>query len=155
MLSVRRADLAEPREAAALVEIIDTYAREPGGQGAPISDHARAHLVAGLAARPHTFVLMAFDGDEPVGAAVCVETFSTFLGRPALNLHDLAVLPSHRGRGAGGLLLAEMEREARARGCCKLSLEVNDTNVGAQRLYERFGFGPWDRHTYFVTKRID
>jgi ribosomal protein S18 acetylase RimI-like enzyme len=89
-----------------------------------------------------------------VGAAVCFVGFSTFAGKPVVNLHDLAVLPSHRGRGIGSLLLAEVERHARERGACKVTLEVHDTNHGAKRLYEATGFGPWRGHTLFVTKRL-
>jgi ribosomal protein S18 acetylase RimI-like enzyme len=66
--------------------------------------------------------------------------FSTFEARPLVNVHDLAVLPEHRGRGVGRALLAGVEQRARARGCCKLTLEVLDTNETARRLYARFGF---------------
>jgi len=38
---IREADLRDPAESRALVEIIDCYAREPGGQSAPLSAHAR------------------------------------------------------------------------------------------------------------------
>ena len=89
-----------------------------------------------------------------VGAAVCVWGFSTFTGCPSLNVHDLAVLPDHRGRGVGLLLLEEIERRARARGSSKLTLEVHASNEGAIRLYRRFGFGRWDAPTLFVTKPL-
>ena len=89
-----------------------------------------------------------------VGAAVCVWGFSTFTGCPSLNVHDLAVLPEHRGCGVGRLLLEEVERRARARGSSKLTLEVHASNEGAMRLYRRFGFGPWDAPTLFVTKPL-
>ena len=69
-------------------------------------------------------------------------------------MHDLAVLPEHRGRGVGRRLLEEIERRARARGSSKLTLEVHATNEAAMRLYRRFGFGPWDAPTLFVTKPL-
>jgi len=71
---IRDADLLVAGESQALVEIIDCYAREPGGQG--------------------------------------------------------------------------------ARGSSKLTLEVHATNEAAMRLYRRFGFGPWDAPTLFVTKPL-
>lgn len=153
-LRIVEADLADPAHGEAVVEIIDSYARGPGGQGAPLSAFARENLVAGLAAYPSATVLLALMEDEPVGVAVCVWSFSTFAGRPSVNIHDLAVLPAYHGQGAGKALLAEIERRARARGCAKITLEVHDGNEGAKRLYEAVGFGPWDPVTLFVTKRL-
>jgi len=155
MTDVREADLSDPAQADALVRIIDAYARGPGGQDAPLSAEARAAMAPGLAAHPAAFALLAWEGEAIVGAAVCVWGFSTFAGRPSLNVHDLAVLPGHRGRGAGRALLEEVEHRARARGSAKLTLEVHDTNEGAKRLYRRFGFGGWESPTLFVTKPLD
>jgi ribosomal protein S18 acetylase RimI-like enzyme len=151
---IRDADLDDPRDADALFEILDAYARGPGGQNAPLGAEARAALVPGLRAYPQTFALLAYVDGRPVGAAVCFFGFSTFAGRPFLNVHDLAVLPAHRGRGLGRALLDEAERRARARDCCKLTLEVHDTNTGAKKLYREFGFAGWDSPTLFVTKRL-
>jgi ribosomal protein S18 acetylase RimI-like enzyme len=151
---IREADLLDARESLALVEIIDGYAREPGGQSAPLSDEARAALAPGLREHPAAFALLAWQGEVAVGAAVCVWGFSTFTGCPSLNVHDLAVQPEYRGRGIGRLLLEEVERRARARGSSKLTLEVHATNVDAMRLYRRFGFGPWDAPTLYVTKPL-
>jgi ribosomal protein S18 acetylase RimI-like enzyme len=151
---IREADLHDDGDVRALVEIIDGYAREPGGQSAPLSEAARAALAPGLRAHPAAFALLAWQGELAVGAAVCVWGFSTFTGCPSLNVHDLAVQPGHRGRGVGRRLLEEIERRARARGSSKLTLEVHATNEGAMRLYRRFGFGPWDAPTLFVTKPL-
>jgi len=153
-VSVKVADLTNPDQAGALVEIIDSYARGPGGQNAPLSAYARAHLVSGLAAHPGAVVLLAFADTQPVGTAVCISSFSTFAGKASVNIHDFAVLPSFRGRGIGRALLDEVESQARERGCCKITLEVHETNDGAKRLYRSAGFGPWDVATLFVTKSL-
>jgi len=151
---IREADLHDAGEARALVEIIDGYARGPGGQNAPLTEEARAALAPGLRAHPAAFALLAWQADVAVGAAVCVWGFSTFTGCPSLNVHDLAVRSEYRGRGVGLLLLEEIERRARAHGSSKLTLEVHATNERAMRLYRRFGFGPWDAPTLFVTKPL-
>lgn len=153
-VTIRPADLDRAGDADALYEILDAYAREPGGQNAPLAAGAREALVPGLRAHPQVFVLLACLDERPVGAAVCFFGFSTFAGRDFLNVHDLAVLPAQRGRGIGRALLDEAERRARARGCCKMTLEVHQTNTGAQRLYREFGFGGWETPTFFVTKRL-
>lgn len=148
------ADLQDLGHGAALVHIVDSYARGPGGQGAPLSAKARDNLVQGLAEHPAATVLLALQGDEPIGVAVCVWSFSTFAGQPSVNIHDLAVLPEHQGRGVGRSLLGDVERRARERGCAKITLEVHDSNEGAKRLYASFGFGSFDSPTLFVTKPI-
>ena len=153
-ITVREADLGDPSDGAALVEILDSYAGGPEGQNAPLSAEARAGLVEGLRAHPTALTLLACADEAIVGAAVCVWGYSTFAARPLLNVHDLAVLPAYRGQGVGRSLLAEAERCARARGCCKLTLEVHASNERAQRLYRGVGFGPWDEPTLFVSKPL-
>jgi ribosomal protein S18 acetylase RimI-like enzyme len=153
-VEIRTADLGDEKDGAALVAIIDSYARGPGGQNAPLPTEARRRLVSGLRDHPAAFALLALCEGEPVGVAVCVWGFSTFAGRPLLNIHDLAVLPERRGRGIGRRLLAEVDRRARERGACKVTLEVHDTNAGAKRLYASHGFGPWEPPTLFVTKPL-
>ena len=151
---IREADLADPGEGAALVEIIDSYARGPGGQNAPLPALARDEMVRGLVEHPSATVLLALADGRPVGTAVCVFGFSTFAGKPTINIHDLAVLPDFQGRGIGRALIAEVERLARERDCCRITLEVHDSNTGAKRLYEAAGFGSWDTPTLFVTKPL-
>lgn len=139
-LRVVRADYANTHHAQALVAMLDAYARDPAGGGTPLSEFARAHLVSALAARPQAFSVLAFDREQAVGLANCIEGFSTFACRPLINLHDLAVAPSHRGKGVGEHLLALVEQIARERNACKITLEVLSGNHSANKLYSRFGF---------------
>jgi ribosomal protein S18 acetylase RimI-like enzyme len=139
-LRVCRADYADPAHAAALVMLLDAYARDPAGGATPLSDFARANLVRELAARPQAFSVLAFAGDEPVGLINCIEGFSTFACRPLVNVHDVAVLPGYRGQRIGERMLVLVDELARQRGACKLTLEVLQGNRGAIRLYERVGF---------------
>jgi ribosomal protein S18 acetylase RimI-like enzyme len=144
-LSILQADYANPVHARALIDLLDAYARDPAGGGEPLSEFARVHLVQALAARPQAFSVLAFEGSggdagQPVGLVNCFEGFSTFACQPLVNVHDVVVLASHRGRRVGERLLAEVERIARLRGACKLTLEVLSGNASALRLYGRAGF---------------
>ncbi len=139
-MTVRRANFADPADAAAIVRLVDAYARDPRGGGEPLPQAVRERLVPGLAAHPTARVWLAFAGDEAVGVCVGFIGYSTFHARPLLNIHDLAVLPAQRGRGIGQALLAAAEAAARAEDCCKLTLEVLEDNLPARRLYERCGF---------------
>ena len=138
--SVCRADYADARDAAALVMLLDAYASDPAGGGEPLSAFAREHLVAELARRPQAYSVLAFDGDAAVGLVNCIEGFSTFKCRPLVNVHDVAVLASHRGRGIAEQMLAEAERIAQARGAVKMTLEVLSGNAPAVKLYRRIGY---------------
>ena len=99
MIEVARARYDNPAHAAALLDLMDAYARDPAGGGEPLSDFVRAKLIAELAARPFVFSVLAFDGDLPVGLVNAIEGFSTFACRPLVNVHDVVVASSHRGRG--------------------------------------------------------
>ncbi len=139
-LQIVRADYRDAAHARALIDLLDAYARDPAGGGQPLGDFAKTHLVQELAARPQAFSVLAFDGALPVGLVNCFEGFSTFACRPLVNVHDLVVLASHRGRRVGEQMLAEVEAIARERGACKLTLEVLRGNAPAIKLYERVGF---------------
>jgi ribosomal protein S18 acetylase RimI-like enzyme len=139
-LQVHQADYANPRDAAAIVLLLDAYASDPAGGGEGLSDFAKTHLVEALAARPQAYSVLAWDGDAPVGLVNCIEGFSTFKCRPLVNVHDVAVLSGYRGQRIAERMLFEAERVARARGACKLTLEVLTGNTPALRLYERLGF---------------
>ncbi len=147
-------DVHDEAQIERLFEILDAYARGPGGQNAPLGPEARESLGPLLRAHPMSFVLFGRLGGEIVGAAVCVWTLGTFSGRPGLNLHDFSVLSEAQGRGVGSALLEEMQRRAKVRDASKLTLEVVGTNAAAQRLYERFGFAHDDPPTFFMTKRL-
>lgn len=139
-LEILEADLEDPRQAVAVVAMIDAYSRDPMGAGAPLRDEVRDALIPALRAHEGTVVFLARKAREPIGVAVCFTGFSTFAARPLLNVHDLSVVAPHRGTGVGRRLLAAAEEFARERGYCKLTLEVLEHNTPAVLLYERFGF---------------
>lgn len=140
-LRVRRADLAESRDAAAVLDLLNAYSGDPMGDGRGLPPETREALLPALARFPGALVLLAWLGTRPVGLAVCFTGFSTFRARTILNVHDLAVLPDLRGLGIGSRLLEAVEREARERGCCKVTLEVREDNAPARGLYARRGYG--------------
>lgn len=142
-LAVEMADYADPLHAADLLLLLDAYARDPMGGGAPLTEEVRERLVPALADHPGAFSLIARIEGEAVGLANCFIGFSTFAARPLVNVHDMVVLPGHRGRGIGRALLAAVEAEARRRGACKVTLEVLSGNERARALYLAIGFGDY------------
>jgi ribosomal protein S18 acetylase RimI-like enzyme len=142
-LTVEPADYADPRDAAELVMLLDSYARDPMGGGAPLCQETRDAVVPGLSATPGAFSLIARLDGKPVGLANCFTGFSTFAAQPLVNVHDLAVLPGYRGRGIGRALLRGVEREAERRGASKVTLEVLSRNERAKSLYLALGYGEY------------
>ncbi len=136
------ADLSLPEHQSAVVTLTAAYALDPMGQGAPLSDAVLRRLVPGLQRHPTTVILLAYAGGRAIGLATCFVGYSTFEAQPLLNVHDFAVLPEFRGVGIGRRLLAAIEDKARALGCCKLTLEVQEKNVKARSTYEAAGFRP-------------
>ncbi|MCL4744892.1 MAG: GNAT family N-acetyltransferase [Burkholderiaceae bacterium] len=124
--------------------LVDEYAAGPTGRGYGLDANARARLAPVLAARSSYVGFLAFVHEQPAGLANCFEGVSTFRAEPLLNIHDIAVSPRFQRRGVGRALLAAVEREARARGCCKITLEVLEGNERAVRAYLAAGFEPWE-----------
>jgi ribosomal-protein-alanine N-acetyltransferase len=58
------------------------------------------------------------------------------------HITTLGVDPAFRRQGIGELMLLAILTEARARGVRRASLEVRESNEGAIRLYEKYGFRP-------------
>lgn len=143
-LQILRADYHNPVHGAALVQVLDAYARDPMGGNHPLSDFAKDNLVAALATRPQAYSVLAFDGALAIGLVTCIEGFSTFACQPLVNVHDVAVLSSHRGRGVAQKMLQLAELIAQERGACKLTLEVLQGNAPAMRLYRNMGFDNYE-----------
>jgi ribosomal protein S18 acetylase RimI-like enzyme len=142
-VTVIRADYADPAHAAAVVALLDAYARDAMGGGTPLSDAVRRALIPALAQQPNAFSLLAYIGDQPVGLANCFFGFSTFAAKPLINVHDVVVIESARGQGIGKALFAEIEHIAADAGACKVTLEVLSGNSPAKALYASLGYGDY------------
>jgi GNAT superfamily N-acetyltransferase len=116
------------------------YALDPMGNGGPLASDILERLIPGLKAHPTTLIFLAHDQRRAIGLATCFRGFSTFAALPIINISDLAVLHEYRGRGIARKLLDAVERKARALGCCKITLEVQENNKTARRIYALAGF---------------
>jgi len=149
-ISVRTVDYTNPREAAALVDLMDGYARDVAGGGKPLEAEVKQGLVQALRQRqPQAFSVMAWMEEEgqpsslnagvAVGLVNCFEGFSTFACKPLVNVHDVVVAPVWRGHRIAQRMLQKVETLARERCACKLTLEVLSGNRAAIQAYEREG----------------
>jgi len=154
-ISILLADLQNPEHQRAIIELLDMYCRDEFGDGGPLAPVARENLIPGLVKHGGARVFLALDDSKPLGVAICLIGFSSFRGKPLINIHDIAVSPDARGKGVGRRLLAAVEAEARKVGCCKVTLEVRSDNARAMGLYRSAGFKSSEPETYFWTQKVD
>jgi ribosomal protein S18 acetylase RimI-like enzyme len=139
-----RVDYHNPRHGADLVHLLNHYASATEGGNQPLPAEVMAKLPATLATIPHAFSVLCYVEDVAAGLVNCFEGFSTFTCKPLVNIHDVVVVERFRGQGIARLLLEAVEKIARERGCCKITLEVLEGNTAAQKAYLKFGFDGYE-----------
>jgi len=77
--------------------------------------------------------------NKKVGFAVFHQNFSTFLGKPGINLVDLYIEPKMRNKGFGNEMLSYLASLTIERKCGRLEWWVHDWNSEARRFYMRIG----------------
>lgn len=143
-LQVLRLDLQAPDHVAGLQTLLSEYALSPEGGGQALAAQALARLPEALASRSHYVGWLARADGRFIGLLNAFEGLSTFKARPLLNIHDIVVTATWRGRGVGRALIAQAQAHAQASGCCKLTLEVLEGNARAIGLYRAMGFDPYE-----------
>lgn len=98
---------------------------------------------------PKAFALIAEWNGEPCGFALYFFNFSTFVGKHGVYLEDLFVLESHRGKGIGKALLAQLARIAKENDCGRLEWSVLDWNAPSIAFYISLGAVPMDEWTVY------
>ena len=91
-------------------------------------------------------IILAWDGNEPVGFTQLYPSFSSVSMARTFVLNDLFVAPSHRRLGVGALLLQAAVAHGQALGAVRMSLTTNIANTNAQAVYEAQG---WQRDNAF------
>jgi GNAT superfamily N-acetyltransferase len=99
-----------------------------------------ARRVAKFTASDADRLVVAEDDGVVVGLASLHASLSLEYDEPAAKLSAIVVDEAQRGRGVGKALVAEMEAEARARGCCLLFLTTAERRADAHTFYTRLGF---------------
>jgi len=158
-VSIQQANLHQLDHQQAILGLTQAYAADAMGGGETLSAEILERLIRGLQETPSTLVFLAYIEKLPVGIATCFTGFSTFLAKPLINIHDLAVLPEYRGQGIGRKLLAAIETKGIELGCGKLTLEVQSENLTAQGIYKRAGFnngkcGELNGRVFFFVKYL-
>lgn len=145
-IEIIEVDYENPKHAKDIVFMMDVYASDIMGGGEKLSAHTKECLVSELANIGYAFSFLGYAGEDPVALANCFYGFSTFKSLPLVNVHDFVVLSAYRGQGVSQRLLQKIEKKAVENRCCKITLEVLEGNLVAQKAYTKFGFEAYELH---------
>jgi GNAT superfamily N-acetyltransferase len=151
--------IAEAHEAETVARLMGAF-RDDLGLAVP-SDEDMRDGVGRLLEDPHTeFLLGAPERGAPAGGVAQLR-FRYGLWRTGGDclLEDLFVDDAARGAGLGRALVQATLERARARGCRRAELDVNEANAAAVALYERFGFSaaanPYGARDLYMRVHLD
>lgn len=108
------------------------------GLGIGRSD-TREEIAKKLQRDPDLFLVVEDDAHPEQGRRIVGTVIGGFDGRRGLVYH-LAVAHAYRGRGIGTLLMEEVERRLRAKGCLRAYLLVKRGNEEAVEFYQQRGW---------------
>lgn len=138
-----------PAQQDALLELARSFHAEDGH---PLTERGEAAI--GMIANGHPLgrAWLIHEAGRLVGYAVLGLGFGIEYGGPDAFVDDLYLVPEARGRGLGGLVLTQLELEAKALGLAALFLVVDPENLPARRVYDRIGFS--GTHWLLMAKRL-
>lgn len=140
---IERVDFDNIKHKADLVDMLIDYSTDRMGGGKALDQDIARQSVDMLARHEFATSFLGYVGDAPTGFANCFETVATFAAAPAINIHDLAVSRKYRRQGIAAKLLRAIEEHTKERGGYKMTLEVLEGNVPAQKAYTKAGFRPY------------
>ncbi len=140
MFTVVEADLTNESHANAYLSLMSHYACDPMGGGEDLSDFAKQNLVNNLLKRNDVVIILIFKDNKPAALLTAIEGFSTFACKPLFNIHDIVVFKDFRGLGLTTMLFSTIEKIAKQRSYCKITLEVLSGNEIAKNAYKKQGY---------------
>lgn len=85
-------------------------------------------------------VYAAVDGNEIVGMVTGQLIISTAAGGSSVLLEDMYIRKDHRRSGVGSMLITFLESWGKSRGCGRMQLVADRTNISAHVFYVKNGF---------------
>ena len=139
-IEVSLVDYSNEQQRIDITYLLNCYAADPMGGGVALSSFVIENLATALSKLPHAISVICYVDGKPAGLINCFEGFSTFKCKPLINIHDVVVLNDFRGIGVSQCMLTKIEKIAKEKGCCKMTLEVLEGNNVAQNAYLKYGF---------------
>ena len=85
-------------------------------------------------------IFIAKKNEKIIGMVILLYTVSTALGERVALLEDMVVSPNERELGIGSMLLDHAVKYATEKGCKRITLLTDKTNIGAQKFYKQHEF---------------
>lgn len=139
-IKIENVDYLNDIHAREIAFLMDSYAADPMGGGKPLAEEVKNKLAKELSKLSYAFSVICYVDGVAAGLVNCFEQFSTFSGKPLINIHDVIVLKQFRGMELSQKMLKRVEEIAISKDCCKLTLEVLEGNQIARSSYTKFGF---------------
>jgi GNAT superfamily N-acetyltransferase len=155
MIAIKECDFGNTAHRNAIILLMNDYMSDNmGGNLPPYTSALEEKLLRGLESHPSKLILLAEEKGHYIGLANCFINFGTFAAQPFINIHDLVVLSGHRGKKTGRLLMETIYLKARELNCSKITLEVREDNLPAQKLYSGLGYRAGIPPMHFWTKYL-
>jgi GNAT superfamily N-acetyltransferase len=134
---------ATPHDAASLAEMLHAFNTEFDTEtpGVETLEPRLRTLLAG----PATFAVLA--DDPAAGLALVTLRPNVWSDGPVALLDEMYVAPAQRGSGVGSAILQHMVEICRELGVAAIEINVDESDAGAMRFYERHGFSNGDPDT--------
>ena len=130
--------LAEVADADTVGGLLRDFNEEFDTTGPTASEFAgRFHM---LLAREDVAVVLADDGDRPVGFAFLTLRPTPYYDGSFAQLEELYVVPALRGQGIGTQILKAAIETVRTSGAAEMHINVDEIDEDTRRFYERHGF---------------
>ena len=85
-------------------------------------------------------IFVAKKNEKIIGMVILLYTVSTALGERVALLEDMVVFPKERKLGIGSMLLDHAVKYATEKGCKRITLLTDKTNIRAQKFYKQHKF---------------
>jgi ribosomal protein S18 acetylase RimI-like enzyme len=154
MITLFEVDFDNPQHCKDFVALMNHYMSDKMGDYPPHNEESAKRLIEGMKKHPSKLCCFAQSDGEPAGLINCFIGFATFAAKPFINIHDIVVYDTFRGKGIGRKLLEYVIEKAKETGCAKVTLEVREDNKKAQYLYNSLGFKDGTPPMYFWSKHL-
>ena len=104
-IQIIEGDLNNAEHAESFLRLTAAYMADPMGESEAWTEDQRSTVVREMKDHPCALILFAKEEGKFVGICTCFYAYSTFLAKPLLNIHDIYVEESSRGKGVGKKLV--------------------------------------------------
>jgi GNAT superfamily N-acetyltransferase len=154
MINIFDVDFNNPEHCQAVIDLMNHYMQDDMGDYKPHTKQKAERMIKGLKNHCNKICLLAEEDGVFIGLTNCFISFGTFAAKPFINVHDVVVKDSYRGKGIGRKLLEKINEKAIEINCGKITLEVREDNTNAKHLYNSLGFEEGKPPMHFWTKYL-